>query len=264
MAAAAIAGLAALALPASASAVTSAPATSQAASVSSHSFDGTPTVGALFMPNAYPILHTCTASVVRSKSHNVILTAAHCMTGTGKGYVFAPGYHNGKTPYGIWHVTAAFGSPAWIHQRAGSTKHDWAFLRVASSTRNGKSVRLQDVVGGNHLGHTAKVGASVHVPGYPVGAGGKPITCEATVYHHGGYPAFDCGGYVGGTSGSPWLTGHGKHRTVTGVIGGLHQGGCTPATSYSSPLGSSAHTAHKRAAHHHTGDTFPAPPGDGC
>jgi hypothetical protein len=230
----------------------------------SHSFGGTPTVGALFMPNAYPVLHTCTASVIRSTSRDVIMTAAHCMNGDGSGYVFAPGYVDGRTPYGVWHVTSAYGSTQWIHQTDTSTQHDWAFLRVANEKVGGKVMHLQDVTGGNKLGATATAKTLVRIDGYPVGAGGKPITCRAPVYIHRGYPAFDCGGFVGGTSGSPWLVGHGKVRTVVGLISGLNQGGCTPATSYSSPLGSSAHSAFNRAEHHRDADTFPTPPGDGC
>jgi hypothetical protein len=97
-----------------------------------------------------------------------------------------------------------------------------------------------------------------------LGTADKPITCRAPVYFLKGYPAFNCGGYQGGVSGSPWLVGHGKVRTVVGIIGGLHQGGCTPGTSYSAALGGAAHAALKRAAHHRRADTFPAPPGDGC
>ena len=184
--------------------------------------------------------------------------------GTDAGYTFVPGYHDGQTPYGVWQTTAAYGSPKWIHQRKASTQRDWAFLRVASQTGHGKVVKLQDVVGGNRLGAAPKPKTNVRVPGYGVGAVDKPITCRAPVYFHQGYPAFNCGGYVGGVSGSPWLVGRGKVRTVVGIIGGLHQGGCTPDTSYSSRLGKAAHAALKRAAHHRHADTFPPPPGDGC
>jgi hypothetical protein len=190
------------------------------------------------------------------------MTAAHCIQGTGAGYVFAPGYHDGKTPYGVWHVTAAYGSPRWIHHH--DTQRDWAFLVVANKTNNGKVVHLQDVVGGNHLGVAAKAKETVRVPAYAAGGAINPITCRTRVYRHDGFPAFNCRGYVGGTSGAPWLVGHGRVRTVVGVIGGLHQGGCKASTSYAALLGSPARTAFKRAEHHRRADTFPTPPGDGC
>lgn len=225
-------------------------------------FAGNPTVGALFLPGGYPTLHTCTASVVRTRAGNVIMTAAHCVTGTGAGYRFAPGYRNGKTPYGVWSVKAAYGAPAWISRQ--DPHRDWAFLTVAPRTVNGRRRTLQSITGANRLGDTAATGSSVTVIGYGAGANDEAIRCTAHVYRHDGYPAFDCGGYVGGTSGSPWL-----HKTrlgpvVTGDIGGLHQGGCTPSTSYSPPLGTPAHQAFYRAAHRAKADVFPAPGSDGC
>jgi hypothetical protein len=229
---------------------------------SSHHFRGTPTVGALFMPGAYPSFHTCTASVIRSSGGDVIMTAAHCVSGKAVGTMFVPGYHNGKTPYGVWRVVAAYGSPLWIHHH--NTQRDWAFLVVANKTEHGKVVHLQDVVGGNRLGVAAKTKDQVRVPAYPAGGLTEPITCLAPVYLHAGFPAFNCGGYLGGTSGAPWLIGHGRVRTVVGVIGGLHQGGCVPATSYAARLGKPALAAFRRAEHHHPADTFPTPPGDAC
>ena len=50
---------------------------------------------------------------------------------------------------------------------------------------------------------------------------------------------FDCGGYTGGTSGSPWVTSFNARTgtgTIVGVIGGYQQGGDTPAVFYSSYL----------------------------
>jgi V8-like Glu-specific endopeptidase len=248
--------------PASASAAPSVSHIKAATGRTARSFAGTPTVGALFMPGGYPALHTCTASVIRSKGRDVIMTAAHCMTGNGRGYVFVPGDDNGKAPYGVWRVTSAYGSPGWIHHT--NTQRDWAFLRVASQVRGGKRVQLQDVVGGNRLGSVAKAKSVVAVPAYPLGGKNQPVTCRAPVYLHAGFPAFNCGGYPGGTSGSPWLRGHGRVRTVVAVIGGLHQGGCLPSTSYSARLGRPALATFARAEQGGTTDVFPSPPGDGC
>jgi hypothetical protein len=200
--------------------------------------------------------------VIRSAHRDIIMTAAHCMQGGGAGYKFAPGYHDGKTPYGVWKVIAAYGDPGWIG--AHNTQRDWAFLVVANKTKHGKVVHLQDVVGGNQLGTVAKSKEAIRVPAYPAGGAINPITCLTHVYHHGRFPAFNCKGYVGGTSGAPWLVGHGRTRTVVGVIGGLHQGGCFPATSYSARLGSRALSAFIHATRRTKADVFPTPPGDGC
>ena len=225
-------------------------------------FAGVPTVGALFVPGAYPSLHTCTASVIRTKPGNVIMTAAHCISGNGVGYKFAPGYRNGRTPYGVWNVTAAFGAPGWIND--GDTRRDYAFLTVANRTINGKSRTIQSVTGGNALGRTAAAHDKVTVIGYALGHNDEALRCTTTVYIHDHFPAFNCGGFPGGTSGSPWLrkTDHGM--VVSGDIGGLHQGGCTPSTSYSPPLGKPAHRALARASHNEGANVFPAPGSDGC
>ena len=233
-----------------------------APSPTAQNFAGVPTVGALFVPGAYPNLHTCSASVIRTKAGNVIMTAAHCITGTGVGYKFAPGYRNGKTPYGVWNVTAAFGAPGWINN--GDIRRDYAFLTVANRQINGKSRTIQSVTGGNALGRTAAAHDKVTIIGYALGSNDEALRCTTTVYIHDHFPAFNCGGFPGGTSGSPWLrkTDHGM--VVSGDIGGLHQGGCTPSTSYSPPLGKPAHRALDRAAHNDSPDVFPAPGSDGC
>ncbi len=225
-------------------------------------FAGVPTVGALFVPGAYPMLHTCTASVISTRAGDVITTAAHCVTGTGVGYKFAPGWRNGKAPYGVWNVTAAFGAPGWIDKQ--NPHRDYAFLTVANNTISGESRTLQSVTGADRLGRTATAGDTVKVIGYGLGSKDEALRCTTHVYLHSGYPAFDCDGFVSGTSGSPWLrkTSHGL--VVGGDIGGLHQGGCTPQTSYSPPLGRPAHRTLHRAAGGRNGDVFPAPGSDGC
>lgn len=58
--------------------------------------------------------HFCTASVVRSGGRDLILTAAHCLSGDGDtDVVFAPGYRNGRAPYGLWRVTRTFVPGTW-------------------------------------------------------------------------------------------------------------------------------------------------------
>src|SRR3954466_8628600 len=75
-------------------------------------FAGTPTVGPLFR-DGLTQHHECTASVIASPSRNLLLTAAHCITGTAAGYQFVPGYDGGSTPYGVWTVTHAYVDPSW-------------------------------------------------------------------------------------------------------------------------------------------------------
>lgn len=75
------------------------------------------------------------------------------------------------------------------------------------------------------------------------------------------YPAFDCGGFVGGSSGSGWVT---RGHKLVGVIGGLHQGGCLPSTSYSSTFGRDIFKLIARASSGAAGDSVVKAGSDGC
>jgi V8-like Glu-specific endopeptidase len=224
-------------------------------------YDGSATVGALF-GSATATSHFCTASVVDSSAGDVILTAAHCLRGTGAGLVFVPEYRDGKEPLGAWTVTAAYGAPAWI--RSGDTDDDFAFLTVAPRTIHGHLTQIQSVTGGHELGFAPAPGKKVTVPAYAAGSDDRPFYCGATVYYDGAFPAFKCHSYPGGTSGAPWLLDTPVGETVSGVIGGLHQGGCTVLTSYTSPFGSDAWSAYDRAEKGTDPDTFPPAGSDGC
>ena len=193
-----------------------------------------PTVGALFIPSVLglgPRLglpHYCSASVVHSPGHDLVLTAAHCVYGTGFAIEFAPGFHDGISPYGVWAVRRAYLDPQWLHGQ--DPHHDFAVLQLG---RKG-GLGVEDRTGPAPTLHSAPAaGSTVTVDGYVAGSGGRPISCAARVYYTLGYPAFDCAGFKGGVSGGPWL--QGGH--LVGVIGGLHQGGCTADTSYSAPFG---------------------------
>ncbi|MFT4084877.1 MAG: trypsin-like peptidase domain-containing protein [Nocardioides sp.] len=258
---------------------------------SATSFGGDPTVGPIFK-DGLDDDHSCTASVISSRSGDLILTAAHCVQGDVSGWQFAPGYRDGETPYGVWTVTAAYVDRAWIEDQ--DPQHDYAILTVADRTdgtgkvdrtgaRHGHSARhsdrhrhatrLQDVTGANVLGLAPRDGTTITDIAYNYGIDDLPVTCTTTTYTTDGYPTFDCSGYVGGSSGSPWLTtvrhgranGHGRQvRVVTGVIGGLHQGGCVDYTSYSSSFTRDVHRLLARADAHEPGDLAPEPGSDGC
>jgi hypothetical protein len=61
---------------------------------------------------------------------------------------------------------------------------------------------------------------------------------------------FDCDGFTGGTSGSPWVTRFNpltRTGTIVGVLGGYEEGGSTEATSYSSYLGPEVRRLYEQA-----------------
>lgn len=226
------------------------------------SSSGVPEVGALYA-SSHAVQHGCTASVVHSLRGNKLITAAHCVVGSGAGMVFAPGQHGAHTPYGRWIVTAGYLEPEWTTRQ--DQHADVAFLTVAPRRINGVSTEIEQVTGAYDLGSTAVRGERVTITGYPAGSTNDPITCTARVYITKRFPSFDCRGFVGGTSGSPWTLATRHGAEIVGVIGGLNQGGCYDYTSYSSPLTRDLDTASRRASEEdEPADVAPQPGGDGC
>ena len=226
-------------------------------------FGGIATVGPIFSDGLRHD-HRCTGSVVASASRDLVLTAAHCIDGTAAGWRFVPGYSDGAAPYGVWKVQRVYVDPSWL--RSQDPQHDFAILQVADRTRGGRTVALQDVTGAEVLGTAPAPGTAITDIAYNAGLDDKPIRCATTTYLTDGYPAFNCHGFVGGSSGSPWLTSVAGTRrpVVVGVIGGLHQGGCYEYTSYSSAFTGDVRRLIKRAARGDRPDTAPQAGSDGC
>lgn len=200
-------------------------------------FTGMPAVGVLFSTTASGLGgHFCTASVVDSPWEDLVITAAHCVTGAAPGQLaFVPGYHDGREPYGTWQVTSVFVDRVWAASR--DPDHDVAFLVVRQP---GSAPPVQALTGGERLGIAAGATSRVRVIGYPQ-AQQEPLTCRGRTRRFGDrQQEFHCAGYSDGTSGGPFLahfdpgTGEG---TVIGVIGGYERGGDTPAVSYSARFG---------------------------
>lgn len=219
------------------------------------------TVGPLFF-NGLSNSHECTASVIASPSRDLVITAAHCLQGNGAGIQFAPGYNNGNTPYGVWSVSSVYVDPSWT--ASADAQHDYAILKMSPNAIGGRQVPVQNVTGANNLGFAPRPGTLVTVSGYTVGSNDEPITCTNTAYVQSGYQAFNCHGYLGGTSGSPFLSRFGRVQVVVGLIGGLHQGGCQEYTSYSSTFGPDVRKLWRRASLGSTPDVVPAAGKDGC
>jgi V8-like Glu-specific endopeptidase len=210
-------------------------------------FAGTSAVGALFATSAGKLSqHFCSASVINSPHGDLVITAAHCVTGTSGTVVFVPGYNNGSVPHGVWTVTKVYVDAAW--SSSANVDDDFAILRVG---RPGSTTPIEDVTGAEQLATGAPVNHQlVQVIGYPDGSN-QPITCQNWLKEPmTDQLEFDCGGYTNGTSGGPFLsdvdpvTGRG---TLIGVIGGYEQGGDTPQVSYSAALGSNAAALYKTA-----------------
>ncbi|GAA1074785.1 MULTISPECIES: trypsin-like peptidase domain-containing protein [Kitasatospora] len=198
-------------------------------------------IGALFLGSADGP-RMCTASVVSSPRHNLLVTAAHCVEtldrGREEGLVFAPGLRDGRTPYGVWPLTGITVDEHWTDSE--DPEYDVAFLTVADVDGQ----EIEDVLGGNRLGTGRGFGLPVSVTGYPNDSE-EPITCATrTASQSPTQESFRCTGYSVGTSGSPWLTADGA---VIGVIGGYQQGGYEDEVSYSVTFDDRVSALYRRA-----------------
>lgn len=221
--------------------------------------NGSPIVGALFAPGSST--HGCTATVINAHTGDLVLTAAHCVTGTGVGWRFAPNWHHGIAPDGTWIATAAYALPGWLQHQ--DPQLDMAMLKVAPQRIDGRERTLQSVTGAADIGRAPRTGQQIREIAYNNNAQ-TPIECTATTYWTRGHPSFDCHGYVSGSSGSPWLVTTGPRPQVVGLVGGLYQGGCDEATSYSSAFGKNIVDLWLTAEASLHSETLPVPDPDGC
>jgi V8-like Glu-specific endopeptidase len=207
-----------------------------------------PRVGALFVREGSSD-HFCTASVVTSPGRNLLITAAHCIDGgKGSGYrqdiVFIPDYRNGQAPFGVWTVRKLLVAPGW----ASESDPDLDVGFVVLAPHDGKNI--EDILGANRLAIDPPYQDLVRVTGYPA-SGDAPITClNWTSRLSATQLRFVCGGFTGGTSGSPWVMRFDRFTrsgTIVGVIGGYQQGGNTPSVSYSSYLGQAIQKLYRQA-----------------
>jgi hypothetical protein len=189
------------------------------------SVDPDPRVGAVFL--SINDLHVCTGSVLHSAAGNLVLTAAHCLSAGGP-VRFVPGFASKAAPDDMWSVDALYLDPRWLANK--DPLADYAIARVSRPAGGSVEALVGSAL---TLGTAPARGTQVTVVAYPAGVGGPPIGCQAnTGLSDGGYPELPCAGLADGTSGAPWISG----STVTGVIGGLHGGGCAENLSYSSPF----------------------------
>jgi V8-like Glu-specific endopeptidase len=198
-------------------------------------FSGVAQVGTLFGTSDGSLTsHHCTGSVVSSPAGDIVVTAAHCVydsSGAETDLAFVPDYDNGSMPYGVWDVSAVYVAPQWVSDR--NPDYDVAFIVVHNTS---VSSTIQGAVGADTLAVDQSFTDLTTVIGYPSDTN-EPITCtNYTSEFSSTQLQFDCDGYPGGTSGSPFLTDVNSSTglgTVDGVIGGYETGGDGPNVSYS-------------------------------
>jgi Trypsin len=221
---------------------------------SSSPFVGMPMVGALFVSGegGRPGNHFCTGSVVDSPGGDLIATAAHCIVDPSNGsttaapFVFVPGYHDGKEPYGEWTPVKVLIDPHWTAN--ADPDYDIAFVVLRETGHPG--ARLSDLVGSEGIAFNTRLPAVVSGIGYPA-SGDQPIACLNTLKpFQATQSEFDCGGFADGSSGGPLLLGidpASGRGSLVGVIGGYEEGGLTPEVSYAAALGDSVRSLYQQA-----------------
>ncbi len=199
---------------------------------------GVKSVGMLFSAEGEPTTgqmraHSCSASVVESGGHNLILTAGHCAFGSNA--IFVPWYRAensvGNQQYGIYRVENWFRDPRYVRNSKGAVSDlDFAFGTLKPT--NGKNV--QDVVGANTLVRTPGYNNNLTMVGYPFRGSNDPedhpVRCPVRTEALPGFYQIQalCRGMWSGVSGGPWFskidwaTGTGE---IVGNVGGYNGGG---------------------------------------
>ncbi|MFH8385741.1 trypsin-like serine peptidase [Kitasatospora sp. NPDC018058] len=226
----------------------------------SRSFDGIPQAGAFFWTDANGTGRTCSASVVHSPDHNLVLSAGHCLKGysgsSPKRHLgFVPQYHDGLKPLGIFPVKAngVYVAQEYydLGEHAGAA-YDFGFA-VTEPDQDGR--QLEDAAGAVQLlTGTGYAHVPVRMIGYP-GSAQKPLECLSWTTRWvsddpadpGTFERIACDGFVGGTSGGPMLVPRPGGWAVIGLIGGYHTGGNTPQISYSAYFGSATQALYDAA-----------------
>ncbi|MBD0695329.1 trypsin-like serine peptidase [Streptomyces sp. CBMA123] len=226
----------------------------------SRSFDGIPQAGAFFWTDVNGTGRTCSASVVHSPDHDLVLSAGHCLKGYAgpsprRNLGFVPQYHDGLKPFGVFPVKADgiyLAQEYYDRGEHAGAAYDFGFA-VTEPNQDGRP--LEDATGAVRLlTDTGYVHAPVRMIGYPGGAQ-KPLECLSWTTRWAGDDPADpgtferivCDGFTGGTSGGPMLIPWFGGWAVIGLVGGYHTGGNTPQVSYSAPFTSAIRALYEAA-----------------
>jgi len=208
---------------------------------------GSAVIGAVFYHNVVERKDkTCSASVVRTRSKSFILTAGHCVHG-GRGgtwhqdFVFIPEYiKDHPLIHGVF-VARQFTTFDWWVE-SSSYAHDVAFVEVYP---NVDGVKVEDAVGGFHMGLFRPKSSTVVAIGYPA----DPATLKPVWQNYCGptqsaplgttHIYINCR-MLGGGSGGPWLIDYNKPGAtpiVVGLFSQLYTWGKKVAESWSPYFG---------------------------
>ena len=165
--------------------------------------------------------YVCSGTLVGGNHPDVVLTAAHCVTGgPGKGgatqwatnWMFVPGFVDGLLPYGEYTARRFFVSKDWTGPQGRREQYDAAFVQVTTATLYGVSGAAQPPPGlpVKFAGRQdAAPPGRTYVFGYPAElpySGLYLNYCAGSAVASGGSVRTPCG-MTAGDSGGPWLAG---------------------------------------------------------
>jgi V8-like Glu-specific endopeptidase len=205
--------------------------------------------------------YVCSGALVGGAHPDVVLTAAHCVTGgAGRGgatqwaanWVFVPGFADGRLPYGEYTAHRFLVSPGWTAPSGGETD-DFAFVQVTPATPGegpgaakpppGLSVEFASSQGMAALTRSYVFG----YPAEPPYTGLYPAFCAGRVTASGGQVGMPCG-MTAGDSGGPWLAGF-RPRWGSGLVTAVttYKLSGDLAVLYGAVLGPQARALYQRA-----------------
>lgn len=127
------------------------------------------------------IEYSCSGTVVRSRNHNLIMTAGHCVYDLGTAsfndrIVFVPAYRDGQAPFGQFPARARYTTSGWVS--GGGPGYDIGAITVDEP--------VQELVGGRRIDFEFEPRARprLEIFGYPMHPsppynGQLPIVCDA-------------------------------------------------------------------------------------
>ncbi|MFC4004662.1 trypsin-like serine peptidase [Prauserella oleivorans] len=203
---------------------------------------------------------SCSGNAVTSENRSVVITAGHCVKYEGSwhtDWIFVPGYHDGRAPYGEWPATRTLTTREW------DEREDLDFDVGAAVVEPVQGRALTDVVGGQGIAFNGERNEHMYAFGYPAAApydGSELVYCSGPTFtdvletrDHG----MRCD-MTGGSSGGPWFRNF-DERAGLGVQASVNSFGYTflPGHMFGPYFGTEVQQLHE-----HAENTVPESPVD--